>query len=525
MAINLDLSNFLIAPSGRSPQTEFFNCTKRNQCLSGGFGLGKTWIACKKVVAFGSQFPNSRWVIGRVKYTDLMRTTVPTFFKVCPESAIKRQTKELVELVNGTIIYFMHFTDIDESVIRGLELNGAYVDQAEELQENIALLLSTRIGRWDEAIVPPHLLKGWKNFDSLGKPRVPPYFLLTVNPDSELHWIYRRFHPDSLEHQLLYSKTYEMIQASSLDNPTLDKEIIAEYMSRDQVFIDRFVYGKWGISESAIHRVNRQSIFRIGTKLEEDSINGEFQITLEWLENFLHKAKLFRVMDHGDTAPTCCLWFASWNGTYLCYREYYQPDKIISYHRKAIQELSRTPLGNEQEHYAGNYADPDIFTKHSQKAGIRFSVSDEYLDTTFITESNPIAWIRASNDEFGTRNRINECLSVSPTVEHLITTKKGAPRLYFLKKSDDYPNGCYNAILQIKGQKRVQIGTENAKPIFSEERDDKVVDHAYDPIRYFISVHHNHSVNLKMSAPPGSFFAASREAKKLRLSGRRVGAY
>lgn len=519
--IDLDLSNFLISPTGRSPQREFFLLTKRNQCLSAGFGLGKTYIACKKVLAFGMQFPNSRWVIGRVKYTDLMRTTVPTFFKVCPENAILRQTKELVELVNGTIIYFMHFTDIDESVIRGLELNGAYIDQAEELQENIALLLSTRIGRWDRAVVPPQMLKDWKNFDSLGNPRVPPYYLLTVNPDSELHWIYRRFHPESLEHQLLYSKTYEMVQGSALDNPTLDKEIIAEYMSRDQVFIDRFVYGKWGISESAIHKVNNASILQIGDTLGPDE-KGDFNITLDWLANFLRKARLFRVMDHGDTSPTCCLWFASWNGTYLCYREYYQPDKIISYHRKAIQELSKSLT---DEHYCGNYADPDIFTKHSQKAGIRFSVSDEYLDTTFITDSNPIAWIRASNDEFGTRNRINECLSISPSVEHLVTTKKGAPRLYFLKKTDLYPNGCYNAILQLKGQKRVQIGTENAKPIFSEERDDNVVDHAYDPIRYFISVHHNHSLSLRVNAPAGSFFAASREAKKLRMSGRRIGAY
>jgi hypothetical protein len=525
MAIDLNLSDFLISPTGRSPQREFFNCTKRNQCMSGGFGSGKTYIACKKVIAFCLQFPNSRWVIGRNKYTDLMRTTVPTFFKVCPEAAIKGATKEKVEMVNGSIIYFMHFSDLAESVIRGLELDGAYVDQAEEMEENIALLLSTRIGRWDKAIVPQHLLdQGWKNFDSLGNPRVPPYYIITVNPDSELHWVYRRFHPESIEHQLKYKESYEMIQCSTLDNPTIDKEIIAEMMSRDEVFIDRFVYGKWGISESAIHRVQKDSILTVGTSIGVNA-EGYVQVTAEWIENFLHRARLFRAMDHGDSAPTCCLWFASWNGIYICYREYYQPEKTISYHRKAIQELSISPATHTPEYYSGNYADPDIFKLHSQKAGIRFSVSDEYIDTVFLNDSKPISWQKGSNDEFGTRNRINECLHILPTVTHPVTNQKGAPRLYFIQKGEFYANGCFQSILQLKAQKRVQIGSENGKPIFTDDRDENVTDHAYDPIRYFISIHHNHNPNVKTAAPPGSFFASQKEAKKLKLAGKKMYAY
>ena len=38
------------------------------------------------------------------------------------------------------------------------------------------------------------------------KPLVPNYAMLACNPDTELHWLWRRFHPDSQEWKDKYEK-------------------------------------------------------------------------------------------------------------------------------------------------------------------------------------------------------------------------------------------------------------------------------------------------------------------------------
>ena len=71
---------------------------------------------------------------------------------------------------------------------------------------------------------------------------------------------------------------------------------------------------------------------------------------------------------------------------------------------------------------------------------------------------------------------------------HPITKEKGLwPRLFFVKKTQDYPNGCDQVIRQTKSARRLKIGTDNGKPIFSDERDPKIADHALDPLRYFLA--------------------------------------
>jgi hypothetical protein len=53
-----------------------------------------------------------------------------------------------------------------------------------------------------------------------------------------------------------------------------------------------------------------------------------------------------------------------------------------------------------------------------------------------------------------------------------------------VKKTQDYPLGCDQAIRQIQNQVRVKIGTDlSGRAEFSDDRDDRVPDHAYDCIR------------------------------------------
>jgi hypothetical protein len=70
---------------------------------------------------------------------------------------------------------------------------------------------------------------------------------------------------------------------------------------------------------------------------------------------------------------------------------------------------------------------------------------------------------------------------------HPTLKTKGSPRLFFIARSDTHPNGCFHLLKEMRSQRREKIGSEAGKPIFSDERDDNISDHAYDCARYFIA--------------------------------------
>ncbi len=333
----------------------------------------------------------------------------------------------------------------------------------------------------------------------------PSYALLTCNPDHELHWIYERFHPESVKH---FDKTilvtteprllatgklapvgslvsyhdlgYRMIELSAYDNKYATRQSLQEMESQDETWKRRFLHGKWGIPEGQIHEVRPESIL---------------EPTPAVLAHTEQRCTLHRSMDHGDSAPTAVSWAAvDRDGNIFFYREYYMPNKLISEHRKNISDMSKN------ERYQFQLADPAIFSPSMQKHNQRWSVAEEYADCTNFPRETAIFWEKGDNDEFGTRNRISEYLRPQGVWEfaagehievpriHPITKEKGFwPRLYFIKKTAEYPNGCDQAIRQLKSQRRLKLGTDNGRPIFSDERDAKISDHQYDTVRYLIA--------------------------------------
>jgi hypothetical protein len=275
---------------------------------------------------------------------------------------------------------------------------------------------------------------------------------------------------------------YRMIELSAYDNKYATRQSLQEMESQDETWKRRFLHGKWGIPEGQIHAVTPDSIM---------------EPTAAVLGHIHSRCNLHRTMDHGDSAPTCCIWWAvDGDGNIFAYREYYAPNKLISEHRQNITGLSR--LDNDR--YLSNFADPAIFAASMQKHNRRWSVAEEYGDTQNLPRENAIFWQKGDNDEFGTRNRISEYLRPSGVWEshadgarelpriHPITKQKGLwPKLYFIKASPEYPQGCDQLIRQVKSQRRLKLGTDNGRPIFSDDRDDKIPDHAYDPLRYFVA--------------------------------------
>lgn len=455
---------------------------------------GKTFGLCLKAMYLSSMYPGNRGAIFRKHGNKLEKTTMKTFFKVCPPEAYQfgrrsDQAKTLV-LNNGSEILWSQLDDSEIlELLRGLEINWFLIDQAEEVSEEIIEVLMRRLGRWDQAEVPQHLIDAehaagrewpWRN-EETGQFLPPTYAMFACNPDHELHWIYRRFHPESPEWKETYSKQgYKMIFFDSTKNIFLPEQNKSLLLQGTKEFVARFVRGEWGIPEGQIHKIDAMSLLRMTPDLEKH----------------LSECKLSRTLDHGETSPTCCVWWAldRW-GNLFAYREYYQPDRLISYHRQKIYEMSlrkvTTNIAGQKvdewvpEQYTSEFADPSIFNPRTQR-GTSVSVAQEYMEVNeeSTDKHNAIFWDRADNNELGTRNRINELLALDPNHKHPLTKKPGAPRLYFIERSPEYPMGCFELIRETRSARRVKIGTQDGRDIFSDERDETITDHGYDNLRY-----------------------------------------
>ena len=75
----------------------------------------------------------------------------------------------------------------------GLEINGIFIDQAEELDEGTYDIMDGRVGRWDMAEIPKGLdVNLFPLNEATGKRSIPSYMLLGCNPADLSHFIYRR---------------------------------------------------------------------------------------------------------------------------------------------------------------------------------------------------------------------------------------------------------------------------------------------------------------------------------------------
>lgn len=463
-------------------QREFYFSTARNQTFSGGFNNGKTYAGCFKIFTLLSTFPNYRAAIARQTYADLKKTTMQTFFKICPPAIISRHNEQdgYTEFVNRSVIHWLHLDKVDEKTLRGLEVNSILVDQAEEIEEKVFDVLDARLGRWDNAEVPPALRgvsRSWPTNSKTGKLVVPSYHMLLCNPDTQYHFIFRKFHPDSLER-----KSKFFFVEGEWDWGLGSREAYDVALEHDEEWVAKYVRGQWGISSAQIHTLSSQS---------------QLEWTEEIWERIQKRGNLFRVLDHGDASPTCCLWFAALDGIFVCYREYYVPNQPISYHRKAISELSGGEI------YSGNFADPQIFKKTGQKDGGFWTTADEYLDNSL--EGPPLHWLPADNNEFATRNRLNERLHPSRLFKNPLGLDGPAPGIYFIKKSPLWPAGCFHSITEMQSQRRKSLGYFDGKQIFCDDREESVADHAYDCVRYFVAMHGSSRSQEKGKVPRFSF--------------------
>lgn len=207
----------------------------RYECLlfGGAAGGGKSFVSLATLIALARVFPNSKSHVIRESLPSLKRTTIPTFFKLCPKNFIRsyHQTDHIVTFTNGsTLEFFPENYNMDKNLTRfdGLETNFFLLEESQELQKKTFDKCKLRVGR--------HILA-----EPLKTP--PRLILMTCNPSQT--WTKTEFHEPFINDELKPSYFYK--RALMIDNPTLPPEYMAAMENLDDVTRAVFVNGDWDV--------------------------------------------------------------------------------------------------------------------------------------------------------------------------------------------------------------------------------------------------------------------------------------
>lgn len=414
----------------------------------GGFGNGKTLAGALKTWNHIQQ-KDAFFLIGRRHASDLTYSTQRDFlalFGQFGKFSPKRNTfRYYRDGIPWSEVLFMHLDDLQS--LTNMNLSGFWIDQAEEVSEDAFDFLVGRIRR------PTRQREGFITFNMNGHDWIWRRFLKKIGSDGK---------------PLTNANDYFLVTASTLENrENLPEDYLKRLLAQPQEYVKRYVYGSWDVFAGQIYD-EFNPFYHV--------LPQPFPIPQGW--------ERFRMIDHGQKNPTCCLWGAvDFDGNIYVYQEYYQELSVVSMHVKAINDMSKVrTMGGDiiNDMYSYTVIDPSTHAKTREKDGYRFSVADEYLDAG-------IATIAGQNDVLAGINRVKEYLKIDQNHYHPFRKIDGepitgSPRLFI------FPN-CTNLIEEIEEYKWKQY---TGKALGSVDRDEvkeapvKRKDHAVDALRYGI---------------------------------------
>ena len=237
--------------------------------FGGAAGGGKSRAGAYWIVVSALSFDRSRWLVARSELKQLRLTTLKTIFEILRELKVPpsrynyNQQMNVITFFNGAEIIFSELkfmpSDPEYTTLGSLELTGAFIDEAGEMEFSAFDVLKSRVGRCMN-----------KEYG------ITPKILLTCNPIK--NWLYNVFYlPDASD---TLPKEYMFIRSLYSDNKFLGHEYIESLNSiSDPVRKARLMSGDWEYDSSA----NELFIYdRIISLLSNEFIShGEYYITID----------------------------------------------------------------------------------------------------------------------------------------------------------------------------------------------------------------------------------------------------
>ena len=195
---------------------------------------GKTYWLLLMIITYCFKYPKSRWLIVRESMPTLKRTTLVSFQRLL-DDGFQQYVKEYnqqtmtVTLTTGSQIIFMaesFATDKELDRFKGLEINGAGLEEMNELQKATFNKVIERSGSWT------------------GSKGCPIKILGTCNPSAG--WVKTDVYDLWRDGKLKNSWGY--VQAKITDNPHIDPEYIKSLKDNmPEHEYDVFVNGNWEV--------------------------------------------------------------------------------------------------------------------------------------------------------------------------------------------------------------------------------------------------------------------------------------
>ena len=217
-------------------QAEAHNLLENNRIvLYGGAIRGaKSYWGCMEIISFCFQYPNSRWLMLRETLPVIKNTLLKTFTENFLNKGLIDYVKDFnqqsltITWNNGSQIIFMaegYDTDKELNRFRGLEINGAFIDEVNEIQEVTFDKIIERAGSWFHS----------KN--------CPNKILMSCNPSNG--WVKERFYNKWKSGTLQDGIAY--IQAKITDNPHIPADYLESLKMLPRYQYEAFVEGNWDI--------------------------------------------------------------------------------------------------------------------------------------------------------------------------------------------------------------------------------------------------------------------------------------
>lgn len=311
------------APKFYGAAREFWAYKGHEVILDGPYETGKTFASLSKLHALLCKYPNSRALMVRKTYADLVHSAVVTYEnKVLtfppgdirsPISKYGNNKPEFYQYPNGSRLVCGGLDNPGK--VLSAEYDFIYVNQAEEI-----------------------VLDAWEKLTgrATGRAGNAPYTQVIgdCNPDVPTHWIKNR-------------KSIKLLQQRHENNPRLFDQVtglITEAGKRTMEILDaltglRYKRGRLGLWVSA-----------------EGVVFDNFDPSIHVIEPFEipHHWNKYRAIDFGYTNPFVCQWWAEdHDGRLYLYRELYMTQRTVKVHAEKIKALS------QGEEYIFTVADHD----------------------------------------------------------------------------------------------------------------------------------------------------------------------
>ena len=312
-------------------QREFVFNNAKHILMAGGVRAGKTVAAVWKTLMIARMFENNLILVGRETYPSLRDTTLATFNDLIAELGWRVQWKAAEQCYvfpNKSKILFRYLDGYSPRM--GLSLGNFFIDQIEDIREEVFQTLLTRL---DRQLVPTKEPQFKYLVQAYGQSWQRTTFH-TANPTSEDHWIYRLWalnrqrkligHPD-------YNPRYYLVEAATdINKSNLPPDFFQMLADLPQDLRDRYQHGIWGGKSN---------------KLYSDLWIDELHMIPENTP-FPPDAEFYRWYDHGGQADAGCCLFAymspnPYDGELeaIIFDLYWGEEQTISQHAKNITKL------------------------------------------------------------------------------------------------------------------------------------------------------------------------------------------